>query len=399
MADPKRKQPDLYGAGQRLRTAFGESLGQQQRALTRGLVAATGPAIAPVVGGAQVVRGFAGAQQAAPAAAQPAPQAAPQAAPLPRSSGAFANVVGGSGTQQSRTLDGGVSATVDARGNSVYRNTPGATVPKPPSIPTPGPITAAASNAPQVQATTQRTLGQVRGNTMDARADAASVLNPMSADAEIMRRFEISQGLGSNKGSPQARRMAGEAILGQLSARNTASATGQVAGNTAAQQGAITEAAANEGFAQRSLDASQSNQASEQTTAQRLAEGARPSQLVRGLDGNTNVLRNDGTTGTLRDEAGKPIATPAPATAGAITPQDLLKAQTDEIAALQQNIALTPEQRDAAMAEITSRYAALGGTQKPSKPSLQQFLAAAKQANPNASDAELTSFYSQKYGQ
>lgn len=242
--------------------------------------------------------------------------------------------------------------------------------PQPAAIQAPGPITAAASNAPQVQATTQRTLGAVRGNTLDARADATSMLNPMSQGAELMRRLD-NVGISSQfKGSPGARAGARQAILGQLDALNASSASGQQSANELALQGAQGEGDAAESAAQRTLDAAQSNQSSDQLTAQRMAEQARPSQLVRGLDGNTTVLRNDSTTSTLRDESGNPIATPAPAAPGAVTPQNLFEAQSREIEAVLKNEALTPEDRQTAVDQISARYTQLGGAQQGGK---QQF--------------------------
>jgi len=73
------------------------------------------------------------------------------------------------------------------------------------------------------------------------------------------------------------------------------------------------------------------------------AEQSRPSQLVRGLDGNTTILRNDGSVGTLRDEAGNPIQTPEQ-TAGALTPAALLDSYTQQSRAINEGPG-TPEEK------------------------------------------------------
>lgn len=153
-----------------------------------------------------------------------------------------------------------------------------------PAPPDPAPVAAAPSAAPLVQQSVRRALDTQRDLTRTTRADAADVLNPMSADAEILRRLENSQRSYFNKGSPQARRLIGEAIAGQLGARNAASAEGQREGNITAQQGVGYEAAANEAAAQRrqdadkfTTDASYRERALATEAATRRAELERPS--------------------------------------------------------------------------------------------------------------------------
>lgn len=208
-----------------------------------------------------------------------------------------------------------------------------------PVLRAPPPVLARPTTAPAVRESTQRALDGQRRATLDTRADAASILNPMSADAEIMRRFEISQGYGSNKGSPQARKLAGEAILGQLSARNEASATGQEGANATLQQGAAGENTANESAAQRRLEADQFNVESQQTTAQRQAEQQRPFNVVRDSTGRTSVLRNDSVLQPLRAEDGSQLIT-SPETTGRpvdqVTADAQYKSLSDRLAALQQ---------------------------------------------------------------
>lgn len=82
-------------------------------------------------------------------------------------------------------------------------------------------------------------------------------INPMSNQGELMRRLEISQ--NSFKGSPQARRLAAEAILGQLQDDRTSRLAAQETGDRAdlVSQRAALDAA--EGFADRKLRADMFN--------------------------------------------------------------------------------------------------------------------------------------------
>ncbi|TWT18528.1 hypothetical protein FQY83_14205 [Luteimonas marina] len=188
------------------------------------------------------------------------------------------------------------------------------TRPAPPDPASP-PIIARPSAAPQVQQSVRRTLDTQRDLTRTTRADAAEMLNPMSADAEILRRLENSQRSYFNKGSPQARRLIGEAIAGQLGARSAASAEGQRGGNITAQQGVGYEAAANEAAAQRRLDADKftadagyRERALATEAATRRAELERPSLQT---DAAGNLLQVTGTKAApITGEDGAPVRMP-----------------------------------------------------------------------------------------
>ena len=193
------------------------------------------------------------------------------------------------------------------------------TRPAPPDPASP-PVIARPSAAPQVQQSVRRTLDTQRDLTRTTRADAAEVLNPMSADAEILRRLENSQRSYFNKGSPQARRLIGEAIAGQLGARNAASAQGQQAGNDTLGRGVAYEAAANEGAAQRRLeadkftaDAGYRERALAAEAATRRAELERPSLQT---DADGGLLRVTGTAAApVTGADGSPVRVARPATA------------------------------------------------------------------------------------
>jgi hypothetical protein len=231
------------------------------------------------------------------------------------------------------------------------------------------PVIAPASNAPAVQQSVVRALDASRGQTRTARADAAEILNPMSNSAELMRRLENSQGSYFYKGSPQARRLIGEAIAGQLGAQNAATMQGQRTAGDVIERGVGYEAMAGEGAARRQLDADTFNVEAGYRDRTLAAEQQRPTgALVRGLDGNTTMLRNDGSTTTLRDEAGNAIQTPAPAQAGALTPAALLESYTAQAEAINQGLgnALEKEQQQAAL-RSDPIYASLfqGGARTP----------------------------------
>jgi hypothetical protein len=218
-----------------------------------------------------------------------------------------------------------------------------------PRLQQPAQVLARPSNAAAVRESTQAAVAGQRDLARTARADAAQFLNPMSDGAEIMRRFENSQNSYFNKGSPQARRMQGEAILGQLGAQNRASDTGQQAGSAVLQQGAGQEGTANEAYAQRRLAADTFNADDGYRRDQLAAEQQRPTgQSVRGTDGRTSVLRNDGNAFTLRDEAGNPVQTQDP---NALTPSSLLAAYTDQAAAVAEGLG-SPDDKNRQMAAL-----------------------------------------------
>ncbi|WP_202841940.1 hypothetical protein [Luteimonas saliphila] len=206
----------------------------------------------------------------------------------------------------------------------------------------PANVAAPPSNAPLVQQATARALEGQRGQTQTARADAASILNPMSADAEILRRLENSQGSYFHKGSPQARRLVGEAIAGQLGARNAASAQGQAAGNATLQQGAVGEGFAAEGAARRQIDASMFNADDGYRRQALAADIARPTLQA---DASGNLLSISGTTAapvTGADGAGVQLAQPP--LAGQITPAALLEAYSEQSRAINEGLG-TPEEK------------------------------------------------------
>ena len=292
------------------------------------------------------------------AAPQPAPATPAAAAPAPRPSFSAGTTVAPPRRGDMNTFTGanGVTRRIDPAPASAAAVAPAAQTAQ---------VTAPASNAAAVQQSVVRALDSQRGLTRTTRADAAEVLNPMSADAEILRRLENSQNSYFNKGSPQARRLIGEAIAGQLGARNAASAQGQRAGNDTLERGVGYEAGALEGAARRQLDADTFNVDAGYRERALAAEQQRPTgTVIRGLDGNTSMLRNDGSVTTLRDEAGKPIQTPEPAVAGALTPAALLESYSAQAQAINEGLG-TPEEKAQQQAALRADpiYGSLFGQQ------------------------------------
>jgi len=218
----------------------------------------------------------------------------------------------------------------------------------------PATVYATPSTAGQVQESTARVMDGQRRATLTARADAAEILNPMSADAEIMRRLENSQSSFFNRGRPSARALQAEAYLGQLSARNRASATGQDAANATLQAGAADEGAANETAAERQQRAAEFNVGTQQSTLDReeaaaerelAARSPARQELIRGADGRVAYLRQDGTAATVRDEEGQPVLTPGPQE-DRLSLQNLLESYNEQAAAVASGLG-TPEEKRA----------------------------------------------------
>lgn len=122
------------------------------------------------------------------------------------------------------------------------------------------PVVASANTAPNAYQTTRRTAGDIREATRDARsAMSADLLNPMGADAELVRRLENTQSSYFNKGSPQARRLAAQPYLEALAARRGVTSDGLEGQIGAYTDGARSETRADESFAGRRDEANMFN--------------------------------------------------------------------------------------------------------------------------------------------
>lgn len=261
-------------------------------------------------------------------------------------------------TTPSDTLPNGVQRTTDDAGNPVYTGT-GITTPKVPIRTLPQQVAAPrnyALDALDVARTSQRDIGN---NAVGASAQiGASVLNGLSPQSELMRRFEISQ--GSFKGSPQARRMAGEAILGTIGQMNGLTAGGVAQANQAVLAGQDDQVAANENYAGRRFDASRFNVDTNEARDARDAVGTSFNRTLDAEDGTTSVLANDGTLTALRNPDGTPFRQlPDPSRRTTVSPDAEFKALSEELTSLlelpSQGSTTRASQIQARMAELTGR--------------------------------------------
>jgi hypothetical protein len=379
MEDPRNRQDGdpLYSAGASVRRRLGEAANQTRGVATKLAVTALRPAGTLAGATTQFVRGLSGAEPVAPARAaavpsrggvdftRPAPLAneidfaRPAPVTLPattvRPTARTREAALQPGDPNTFTFDGMTrSLGADAQIRAQNAGTPAVAQPQPAR--TLNPVVAAPSTYEAARDATDRAIAAQRDATRTTRVDAAEVLNPMSSGGELLRRLENVSISSQFRGSPSARAAVSRALAGQLDAQNVASDSGQNAANAALHGGADAEIAAAENFAARRLDADRFNVEAGQVADELTARRAMPSQLgfLRGLDGATSILRNDGTTSTLRDETGAPLRTLDPA-AGALTPKDLFDARTEEIAAIQKNEGMTAEERQAAIAAINGR--------------------------------------------
>lgn len=229
------------------------------------------------------------------------------------------------------------------------------------------------------------------------RGDAAEYLNPASDQAEMMRRAENAAGSYFLKGRPGARNAIVAANLGQITAGNAASSQFQRDAGATIQAGA--EGAVRQGLDAQAIEGQsrlQRDRIAGDVELERTRQDA-PSTIV----GEDRVvrLRRGGTAAPVVDEAGKPIRTPAAAQPGQLTPQDLLKAYTQEREAIASSLG-SPEEKAAALQALDANplFRPLVGGGQGEAPDLDTFLNAARAANPGVSDDELTAYYTQTYG-
>lgn len=264
----------------------------------------------------------------------------------------------------------------------------------------PASTVAPASTAPRVMDTTQHALEGARVAALQSRADAGSlVTDGFGPEAELMRRFEISQGSYQNKGRPGSRAAAAQALFGQLGAMNQASASGQQAANGLIQTGANAENAADEAFAQRRQEARRLEMDSAAVQQQQLGEGQRVLRTLNTADGRTGALRQDGSFTPITDASGRPVQEAVKADlSGRITPKDQLDYLGQQQQAVMDSLSLSEEQRAEQLAALDARAQALfTPTAARRNPTLEEFVTAARKGNPGLSDAELKAFYQQKY--
>lgn len=267
----------------------------------------------------------------------------------------------------------------------------------------------------------------VNNASYQAQGRINSAHNPMSDDAETIRRLEISQ--GGFKGSPRARGAMAEAYLGQLGASRaaalqpmqpTAILAGQAAGAEnrsneqavdGAQRMALQELV---GTQQTGLETLRQTSETGRNSADNLAAidvakiGRNPVGAYQQAADGTLALVEGATASTVTGADGKPFAATA---RDGITAKDRFDAYQKRAEAIQTGV-MTPEQKQAQLLllqqspEFASLFAAPGqspGQGTPSQPAAppqnaQQFITAARAQGSKMSDAELTAYFNNKYG-
>jgi len=335
---------------------------------------------------------------AAPLAQVAPPPAQALAAPAPVARPDFSNVTTlAPGTPNTYTGGNGITRRVDPG------PAPAAAAPQggAPPLLRPAAVQAPASAAPQVQQSVTRAVDAQRGQTLAARGDAAEMLNPMSNSAELMRRLENSQSSYFHKGSPQARRLIGEAIAGQLGAQNAATAQGQRSAGETIERGVGYEAGAMEGAARRQLDADTFN--ADDSYRQRALE-AEVSRPTLQADAQGNLLSIAGTAAApVTGADGSQVRLARPQEPGQITPAALLESYSQQARAIAEGLG-TPEEKAQQHAALRTDpiYASIFGQQQGAAPgappSAGAFVKAMRERGSKMSDAQLTAYYNQNYG-
>ena len=282
-------------------------------------------------------------------------------------------------------------------------------------------------------AITARSTALAQGNV--GRINAAN--NPMSQDAETMRRIDIAS--RGDKGSPMARKMKMQALAGQLAGSQAASQVEAAPVAGALAQGAnAANAAALSG--QQSLEQQQKQQqagnfqlmgtelqetGANARTAAGIAGGLQEGMLRSATDLQTTQMQTrpqpqytqqaDGSLALLEGASATPVTTgegqPFRPTQPGLAPADLLKAYNDQVNAIRGNVNIPADQQPTAIEALRADpiFAPLfaqqiaqpaGGAQQGGTPTLQQYIQGVRAANPGKqiSDDELLAAYRSKYG-
>ena len=212
----------------------------------------------------------------------------------------------------------------------------------------PMPVQPEAVTAPQFQRVLPGAVPmmQVGGNR------GASIQNPGDSTANKLQRALTSY---SVKGSPSTRAAIAQAILGEAGARQGERMQALRTQDQAALNAQQANAAAAEGNANRRLAADKFNVESQDTREHRRQlvdlEKSKPFQIGTS-NGNAVIARNDGTSTPITDASGAPVKFDTPNKG--LSPDSVLKAWNDQANAINADEMRTPEQKQAALAELGS---------------------------------------------
>lgn len=335
----------------------------------------------------------ASATPAAPTAASGTPSAAPVAA----------TAIDGGGTFNGRPVAELLRNPISNVGASP--NVPGAVTTAAPGIAGQAPaMQPAATVAPTlVRPTLQRKAFRdpdavaTDSNQAEDRAMLRDVASKL--DSALFRN-SFAVGRGSRSARAQEAQMLA-ALAGMAGGANRDATQVQIADTNNATARGNTQASTTIADANNAADVAIEGsraQSAERIAAAQNASVENQSQLqaqseITDADGNV-FLRNGATAAPVMSPDGKQLRRPLEGQ-GQITAQDRLKALTDQMTAESSALQPNAERINALQGQID---ALTSGGQQPARPSLDQFLAAARAANPNATDEQLTSFYNTKYG-
>lgn len=192
---------------------------------------------------------------------------------------------------------------------------------------------------------------------------------------------------------------AAQALMQQAGYQNA----GEQAALNRDQQAALNaqnlNANAQEGFARRQLEASQTNAGLANSDAGRQLEARSLRTTVRGADGGTYGLSNDGSLRRINNPDGSAFSA-APDTKQELSPDAKLKSLDDRYKAITEAIGpggkATPEQQQDLNSIEAMRSQLFGGASQ--RPSFNQFKAAATSAGSSMSDDQLRAAFNERYG-
>lgn len=232
-------------------------------------------------------------------------------------------------------------------------------------------------------------------------AQGAIIENPSDSTAQKLERALTS---ASVKGSPSTRSAIAQAILGEQGAAQAERTTSLQAGREADQAGVQANLAASERVADRQMQAQQINANLADSAAGRgsqlqLAQLQRRPTPITAADGTIGMASDSGQYTPITGPDGKPVKTAmAPRQTGNLTQADLLKSYDERYKAINAGLG-TPQEKQTQLTALEGDplYASLR-TPRSAKPSLEQFLGAARAANPGVSDHDLSAYYDKTYG-
>lgn len=235
----------------------------------------------------------------------------------------------------------------------------------------PGLLNSSSADAPALGA---RTLPQVVAPNNQAEQyqprgrQGGIIANPdKGSTADQIARAVTSYSL---KGSPSARAAVAGAIMQEAGFANDERQGALRTGDIADLAAVNNNAQANQAFAQRRFDASKFNVESTLANQALDAKAKTPYErqpIVRGLDGSTSVLREDGTLTKLSNQDGTPFRLLDPQQPTTVSPDTEYKALSDELTALSQ---VPADESRARAAEIRARLQELSGKGVPVAPAV-----------------------------